>query len=171
MHGSLWLLTAPADSLQRLIGELAARLHAPAFAPHVTLLGDLAGDVQDLKARARGLAAQLAPLDVAVVTARGYGERFRALVLDLEATPALIAARKRAEALFGTSGATAFNPHLSLAYGDIEPAQAAQLAAGLASPPQRLRFDRLALTNASAHTPIERWRLYAEFGLAAHERT
>ncbi|MBM4201153.1 MAG: hypothetical protein FJ189_07690, partial [Gammaproteobacteria bacterium] len=54
----LWLLPEPASHhrLGRSIEDLTARIGAPPFEPHVTLLGSLPGDASDLIDRARRLA-------------------------------------------------------------------------------------------------------------------
>ena len=146
------------------ISELARVHGGPAFAPHVTVLGRVAGSrdafVPRLARLARGTSAFTVALD-------GIGmerEYFRALYAHARAEE-LPALRARAEEAFGVAAGEPYRPHVSLFYGDIaEPARAA-LAARL-EPEVHLCFraGRLELWDTAG--PVLGWSRVAVAALA-----
>ena len=166
MACSLWL--SPPEPLygrlSGLIGALASRLGTEAFAPHITLLSGLAGD--GLDARLLRLGRGLAPFEVRL---QGVGlgtEFFHCVFAGAASTPALLAARSRATEVFGVGGSEAFDPHLSLAYGNLGSAEknAARAAAGdLAA----LSFSVDSIDLMDTGGEVARWRRLARVPLSS----
>lgn len=117
---SLWFRPSGeiASSLKRRIRELSEEYNSPAFEPHLTLLGGLKGDEEDLVQKTISLASLLKPFDI-VLTKAGYRDRyFQSLFVHVQESEELKNARQKAEQLFGKSGGE-YMPHLSLMYGDF----------------------------------------------------
>ena len=132
---SLWLLPPPREraAWRALIRRLADAFDAPAFEPHVTLLGGIAGPRRQVLAAAREWAASIAP-----PTARPRGlahldEYYRCVFVELEKTPELLAARRRAKTIFDRAGSD-YMPHLSLLYGRFDAATKRRAIAAVADP-------------------------------------
>ena len=163
---SFWLMPAPADAqfLAAIVGELAARFDAPAFAPHLTVAGDVAVDPAALSAELAALAGATRPFSTPVadiVTGAAYFQSFYA---SFERAGPLLALKRAAVAagLGGQEGS--FTPHVSLLYGHPEEAakQAAAREMRDALAGRTIAFDRIALTNSSQATPIAEWRIVAD---------
>lgn len=157
---SYWCLPCAADAPRyaAIIDALALAQGAPAFAPHLTLatLSGPADDLQDVIAALRGLVLQPLAIDGTDVFTTSLFVRFRA-------SGALLAARRRMEALPGLRPGRAFDPHISLCYGpppDLAPLGAA-LHALLARP---VSFDRLAAVDISL--PVETYEEVAGWRMA-----
>ena len=165
---SLWWLppTALADRLQGVIDSLAARLESPPFPPHVTVEGGLSGHTEELAATlAAHASARLGPelVQIGVGTESAWN---RLLYLDLARSPAVDQARVEAcTALGRTVTPSTFRPHLSLAYGQLDPETRQQLAAALrlALPP----FHPVALALVDTRGQVEDWWVVQRWPLAA----
>lgn len=114
----LWL--APTGktyhALRETITNLSKAHHAPAFEPHVTLLGSLQGTEEDISVRSLQLGASLPPFDIQL-TEPAYGDQyFQCVFLKAQKNPALMNAHELASKLFAKDPVP-YMPHLSLLYG------------------------------------------------------
>ena len=118
---SLWLLPKPRKRVawRALICRLADTFEAPPFEPHVTLLGGIAASPAAVVDAAREWTASAAPLSAHPRAVACHDEYYRCVFVELEKTPELIAARRRAEDMFAHEGGDYF-PHLSLLYGHLD---------------------------------------------------
>ena len=161
---SLWLLACPEDEawLQAIIDDLARRRGGPVFRPHLTLMGDLARDAQDLARTLGAIAAAARPFAAQVAGVETTEAYFRALYAAFPIGPDLGALR--AAAATATGGAAAgFVPHVSLFYGRPTTGtiheEAEALARSLAG--RAVRFDRVAAVASAQEIPIADWRIAA----------
>jgi len=157
--------------LRREIEALAAQSAGDVFDPHVTLIGSLAGEPAGLVGRTRAIAASLAPFDVAlgaVVARPADPNRYRRLFSAVVPSPPVLAANTASRASFAVEDGDVYEPHLSLAYADVD----AEAFAGLKDTADRagiagLTFtvDRLELWRTEGAVPG--WRLVESFRLGA----
>jgi 2'-5' RNA ligase len=151
---SLWLLPADPDAawLRERMQQLATRHGGPAFEPHVTLhVGPQSVDlaVEPLMA---AQARQARPLVLECADTAHSDAYYKALFVRLAADRAdgagLRAMRHCLVAALETAGAPAsdyaFDPHLSLLYGNFDAAVRQELAAAQRLSGRRIRFDRVA---------------------------
>lgn len=135
MSYHLWLKPsgAPYEMLAAAIRELARRLGAPVFAPHVTLLGHLdeAGE-DEHRRRTELLARELRPFSIVLADAAHGDAYFQCVFLRAQPSAALLDAHARARRVFGGSDRP-FMPHLSLVYGLYPQARRRAIIAGLAA--------------------------------------
>ncbi len=168
-HGlSLWLtLEGPARArLRDLIAGLASRLGGPAFEPHVTLLPGLAGPEGELRPRAAELAQGLAAFPVRLTRVGGRDEYFRCLYVEADGGAALAETFGRACRLLGHFPREPFFPHLSLAYGRLEPAARAALCKELAPLVQgRCEAGQLSLVRTEG--PVSAWSILSAWPLGS----
>ncbi|MDA8364611.1 MAG: hypothetical protein M0Z84_12555 [Gammaproteobacteria bacterium] len=161
----LWLLPQPVDVLRQLICELAQTHGTPQFAPHLTLLGGLRMPRLALADTAARLAATSPPLTLEPLSINGEPDRFRCLYVRLALTGGLARIRHRAETLMRQPG-TAFLPHLSLYYGNMNVTERTRLAQELMIRlPATITVDRLALVDTSGE--VEDWNEVAAFALSS----
>jgi len=162
---SLWLVPdgAAYELLAARIRTLAASHGGPVFPPHVTLLGGLSDEHEQVVASARRLVGSMAALRVRLMSAMVRDEYFRRLVLEAEPTPPLVEAR--AEALRALEvAARPYEPHLSLLYGWADVTEA---DAGV-DLPLVLTCRRLAVWRTEGI--VERWRPLGSAELAPGSR-
>lgn len=120
---SLWLMPSGqvGEALAGIITELGREFLAPVFPPHVTLLGGLKGAIPELTIRARLVAEQLGPYDLALGRLDYLDEYYRCLFVRILETEPVLRANDIARRVFGRLGGPAYMPHLSLLYGDFTP--------------------------------------------------
>jgi 2'-5' RNA ligase len=118
---SLWLRPAAAAAARfaELIDTWARCLGTPRFEPHITFGTITATTDAEATARARQLAARLAPVPIHLVGAGHTDAYFRCLYLRAEKTPQLLAAYRLACAELEQPMAADFMPHVSLVYGTL----------------------------------------------------
>ena len=180
---SLWLLPADPDAawLRERMQQLATRHGGPAFEPHVTLhVGPQSVDlaVEPLMA---AQARQARPLVLECADTAHSDAYYKALFVRLAADRAdgagLRAMRHCLVAALETAGAPAsdyaFDPHLSLLYGNFDAAVRQELAAAQRLSGRRIRFDRVAAVRpAPGSVDLARvadWEVFGHCRLGPHE--
>ena len=165
---SLWLLPPPREGAawRALIRRLAADFDAPVFEPHVTLLGGIAAPPSQALAAAREWAQSSPPLLARPRAIACRNEYYRCVFVELEKTPELLAARRRAERIFKRAGG-AYLPHLSLLYGCYDAATKRRAVAAVGKLSRAsLRLPCAALVAmAAGGTPAD-WEVAEVFPLA-----
>lgn len=151
------------EAKERLDGRIAAfaeRFGTPTFPAHVTVAGRLDPDPEKLKPMLTEVARAHAPVAITLGECDGDARWFRCLFHHVARTPGLDALH---EAIVGP---TQWQPHLSLCYGDLGPAEKTLLIAAT-EPPLGGDFlaDTLHLWNTDG--PVEDWRPVASFPLGA----
>ncbi len=115
----LWLMPTGEtyESLAGIIRHLSHQYGGPLFEPHVTLLGGMEGEEEEICHNTMRLAQGLRPFDVQL-TKPGYQDSyFRCLYLHVQETPSLMEAHAQARIILNQQEELQFQPHLSLLYG------------------------------------------------------
>lgn len=161
---SVWLVPdAPAwDVLDTLVLATSRRLGTPRFSPHLTLVGGV-GHGPEVVAGAAELAHGTPALDLRLVRSVHRAEHFRAVVLETEPSEPL--SELHARAMRALPGDTRpFEPHVSIAYGEVPEAGRAAVAAELAARlPLPVRVSRLEVWSTEGEP--EEWARLAAFPL------
>ena len=164
---SIWL--CPGGEAERdlaaEISDLTLISGTDAFAPHVTLIGDLDGPPPrtfDLCRRYR----PAGPVRARVTAVSATDAFFMALFLDVKPLPDLHPMRQAIGAALGRD-VPHFRPHLSLAYGHAPGLGDAALHAGLAGRHvgRQILLDRLCVVASTRHRPIRDWQVLHEIPL------
>lgn len=169
---SLWLVPSGAqyDSLHQLMCELAARYPSHCFVPHVTVVGEVKGSLEEATRRARALARRTGPLEARLTTiAWAPDEYYRAFYLVVEETPAFT---KLYEDTCEIAGKCHRRPyHLSLLYTDklsdqekVAIRDSLYAARGGPAFGMPIRITRLLMCSTSG-LPPEQWTCPAEIRL------
>mgnify|MGYP001597484420 CR=1 FL=1 len=119
---SMWLIPTGKtyEELRQIIYNLSQRHSSPIFEPHITLIGKLFGEERDLVEKTRQLAFNVSPFDIRLngLDLKYSEEYFKSLFIDIEKTPKIIAANKKAKQVFNQEDGN-YRPHLSLVYGNF----------------------------------------------------
>ena len=166
---SLWLMPCAEQlgALTALVAELAPAFGAPAFVPHVTIQGDLAMDLDILAAHTQVLATTSAALCWPVQSVASSAQFFRCLYVRFAGTQAFDALQRTALGFTGTASGLSPFPHLSLAYGQLQPQhQTVSDALHTRFAGESICFDRIAICRSSKDVPIDEWKVLLDYPLA-----
>ena len=169
---SIWLRASEAQEalLAGTMVRLSAQLGGIAFAPHVTIQGDIGAPLEDLKSTLQTVAATVAVQNWRVQAVEHTAHFFRYLYLRFADEPVFGALQTAVQRFTQTAHGLSPFPHLSLAYGqaqpDTEPARAT-LASEFTA--QVLVFDRLAIARSARDVPISEWSCIAQYPLTGSD--
>ncbi len=118
---SLWVMPSGEvyTRLAQTILQLSAEHSTPAFEPHVTVLGGVLGDEEEIASRCLELSRALRPYEVRLASVDYRDEYFRCLFLRAEETEDVREANRKAREVFGRREDPPYLPHLSLMYGNL----------------------------------------------------
>ncbi|WP_227268550.1 2'-5' RNA ligase family protein [Roseobacter weihaiensis] len=160
---SIWLCPEArfAALLQDEIMRLTAISGTDVFAPHVTLLGDLAADPRATSDHCGRLAGAQEPISVMVKGLCQTDQYYMSLFLDLD-IPAHLGDMRAKLAMSLLGGAPGrFRPHISLAYGirteGLQTEDLRRLERAFLD--QVFCLDRICVVAAAKKVPISAWRV------------
>ena len=137
---ALWLM--PTGEVKRQLATtilaLSKEYSTPAFEPHVTLLGGIVGPLPETMTKAAKLAQLLHPFVLRLTTVGFLEEYFRCLFIRVAPTNLLVKAHRVASEVFQVRFQSAYMPHLSLMYGNLDPQRQESIIAALG---RRLDFE------------------------------
>ncbi|WP_282078200.1 2'-5' RNA ligase family protein [Epibacterium ulvae] len=169
---SLWLVPdAPTrETLAADILSLTRASGTAPFVPHITLAGDLPDTSDDIAAIVQRIAAQARPIRLTVAEVAQGDQFFKSLFLRLDRSPQITQLRAHCTALGETIDQASFDPHISLAYGDMpkearqEAMQAARRWVGTS-----IEVSAISLVQSSSETPIQDWQILHRFPLIGQD--
>jgi hypothetical protein len=137
--------------LRRTIEQLAQKLDAPMFEPHISLIGNLDGTEEEIIKKSESLAKSLKPF-TAVLTEPAYRDsHFQCLFMLVDKAPLLMEAHRIASESFNKT-LSDFMPHLSLVYGSYPEEQKKSVIAHLPTE-IKMSFDVSGLYLVRANSP------------------
>ncbi|PWT77149.1 MAG: hypothetical protein C5B46_00250, partial [Proteobacteria bacterium] len=169
-RGAVWIRPTGAalhriDQAVRVIRE---RVQGPPIKPHIALLSGVETTEEQAMLHLRHLARRLDPIVVRLGRIEWRHEYYRALFAVAEPLEELTAAHRLAAEIFEIPSSDPFEPHVSLAYGDLHEPLQSQLAIGIRGALDvEFTARAVGLANATADRAITDWRVVSElpFGL------
>jgi hypothetical protein len=167
---SVWLLPSAVqlDALTAVVERLAPVFGEPVFVPHATIQGDVAMDLQALCAAVHDLAKSHPVCRWRMGAVEHSPHFFRCLYLRLQEDGGFSSLQRVMQAATGVADGLSPFPHVSLAYGQMNPQGLAWVQAlqdqfvG-----QDLVLDQLAVYRSSKQVPIAEWACVARYPLQA----
>ena len=104
---------------QKLIEDLARKQKGSTFVPHITVLGDILMEEEEVLMKSRELARLHHPLSVILNEVAAGAEFYRCVFVRAEKTPTLLRLYEHACQVFEMTPGD-FMPHLSILYGDYD---------------------------------------------------
>jgi len=165
---SVWLLpeAVQEEVLTQTISSLSTQLGESAFAPHVTIQGDLFQSPEQLAEPLSRLAAETPVQRWRVQRLECSSHFFRCLFLRFAHEPVFDHLQSELKACTRTHEGMSPYPHLSLAYGQLRPEtmkQRDELSNIFNA--REIVFDRLAVCRSSKEIPITDWLIVAQYPL------
>lgn len=164
----LWLKPDHAGYQQfaELINSLSQRFGTPRFEPHITLLSRLLGTEAQLTPLILQLTTHRTPFTVRCAGIRFTDDYFRCLFVSVKSDSALSSLYRDAKSVIPNQDDRAFQPHISLMYGDISVAEKQAIAAELGEW-NSVEFRIAGVSLYSAIGGPEEWRQIREFSFGA----
>ena len=118
MKYSLWLIpNNPVYSkLKFVVDGLAASHNNPAFEPHLTLIGDIEGEIPEINEKMQSLVDTAKDLELTLSEVSISTTFFQSVFVRVKSTAALMQLNMDAKKLFNLEN-NFFMPHISLFYG------------------------------------------------------
>ena len=143
-----------------LIEDLSEKYGSKLFEPHVTVLGDIAGDEQDVIAKAHIAVTGHKPFEVNLTSAGYTNEFFRQLFVKAEKSEQLFKLHKDARKVYGMPSKDAYAPHLSLLYGEHPTATKEETIKEIGKDfGDTFMADAIYVVLSSKDVPIEEWNV------------
>ncbi|MEM6723207.1 MAG: 2'-5' RNA ligase family protein [Bacteroidota bacterium] len=161
---SLWLVPEK-DTFKQfkgIIEKLSFEHRSPMFLPHITLLGTLPGDMDELSKKMERLAMTTGPIEVSSLELQYHDTYFRSLFLRIDPVEALVELQETASDVFGVEQDAIFFPHLSLMYGAT---QQEDIINELDEDELTILFECDALQLVQTNGPVTIWEPVAEIRL------
>jgi 2'-5' RNA ligase len=165
IRASVWIRPT-GDALERVVRaiRIAHRsTNGPPIQPHVSLLGGIETTTASADLKLKHLAARLKPFEIRLGDIDWRDEYYRCLFVTVEPSEALERAHRLAHEAFEMMPPDPFEPHISIAYGNVDESVKESVAEDLNG-----RVDAaftamtVALVNASESVPIPEWRTLME---------
>ncbi|KAI8801533.1 RNA ligase/cyclic nucleotide phosphodiesterase [Cladochytrium replicatum] len=152
---SLWLCSADAALqayLRSVVDALADEYNSPKWDPHITLIGSVALDPEELLERLSTLSSSRS-LSVTLPNVAIKDLYFQCVMAKVEETWELMELNRKARDLFGKTGDPSFWPHMSLVYGhfgeDEKRAMAKRIEENWDVVGRTVRIDRIQVWNTN----------------------
>ena len=119
MKYSIWVIPPePAFSiLQRTINELAEKYGGPVFEPHMTILGNVSGELPEIEKKLKELASHIDKLELGLGPVSFSTTYFQSVLARVNSNAKLMQLNLDVKKIFGMEN-DVFMPHISLLYGD-----------------------------------------------------
>jgi 2'-5' RNA ligase len=150
------------DRLALILKRLSSRCKAPEFPPHVTLVGSIVSEHEELIQKSALVAAAIQSITIRLGKIDFRDEYFQTLFVHAGPKAQLQQAYRAACRILGREAAPDFMPHLSLLYGTFPQTLKNKIIAELGGQ-LRVQFKVRSLCLYQTQGAVERWRQVAEF--------
>lgn len=127
-----------------MIDRLSNRYHGPRFDPHMTLLGDIDGNLSAVEQKIKDLAKGLEKLELTLGPVSFSTTYFQSVFVRVNSNAKLMQLNLEAKKLFDMEN-NVFMLHISLLYGDHDMATREKAAASVDLPSSSFIADKLLL--------------------------
>ena len=164
---SIWLLPER-DSRSRfrdIILRLSKKLKSPAFPPHCTLYGRLKIPISKIIPAVDHLSKSIDQFSTIVKKLKTGRTKWKSLFLTIEKKEEMEKSYSYCKKLFLSSRNYLFDPHISIAYGNVTPEKLHYATKGI-DIPKHLSFSSIAVVRTGEN--IEEWEVVFQRHLKAH---
>lgn len=116
---SIWAIPSSKayERLSEVIYFLSKKYYAPIFEPHITIIGGLKGEKNNLINKTEELASKINPYKAELTQISFLNDYFKSLFVNVRKTQEVIRPNFKAERIFNKKSCSEYMPHLSLIYG------------------------------------------------------
>ncbi len=115
---SIWLIPKGQvqSNLNSIIQQISSHFSSSIFDPHLTLLGQIEDDHENILSAFQKLGRSCSPLTLQIESIAYEDVYFRSLYFKIGQSPQLLALNREARAIFKRKSEALFSPHISLLY-------------------------------------------------------
>ena len=156
---SIWLVPEgeQREFYRKLIEDLAREYKGPIFFPHITVLGNICMEEENLLLKLRELAGLHRPFSVALHEVAAGSEFYRCVYIKAKKSRPLLQLYDDACRIFEKKPED-FMPHLSILYGEYDMTLKKKIASGIEIK-DTLYLDSLCIYETSPNLDPKDWRL------------
>lgn len=170
---SIWLMLDPEthQKIKNIISKICNKYGTPYFEPHITLIGSIEGDEEEIKRKTADLVTGTGPFKVALSGVELADNYFKTIYTPIVDNEEISEANLRAKGKFDKLGMPKYMPHLSFAYGNFTPEERAEIGALI----EQELSDRTAIVEGFSLYKtdgfVENWVNIGEFKLNERKRS
>jgi 2'-5' RNA ligase len=162
---SLWLM--PRKELYRdlalRIEELARDYGSDSFEPHVTLLGDVPGEKEEVIRKAGALCKGRKPFEITLTYVDYTGQASKALFIKAEKPAPLESLHRDARKAYSMPSKSGYAPHLSLLYGNHPTGEKEDAIRRMGKEfGKEFTADAIFVVHCSSNVPVKDWHVVQE---------
>ena len=161
-----WLL--PPKEVQaeykKVIDKYSGRLKTPSFEPHITILGTVKGDREEIIGKVEKIALNISPIEIMISDITISTTYHQCVFARIKPTPSLLDAHLDLKDVLDSTTKGMYVPHMSLIYGDISLKEKNEIAEEIQLTTSNFQADRLCVVNTDDLDP-KTWTHVAEFEL------
>lgn len=168
MKYGLWLQPTGKsyEDLQNLINELARKFDCPVFEPHVTLLGGIDVNLEELISKTEKLAKLSSSFKIKLENTSFSSTYFQNVFYLVEPNKDLLDLRIKLHGFFPNKVDEAYFPHFSLTYGDYSAEQRQEILEYVENKNLRFGFEISSINISQAETKdTKTWSVTQKFSL------
>lgn len=164
VRAALWIPpSSPAiEPINDLMQKARQAFGGPVFKPHVTLATGIECTIADAELKLKKLALAVTPFTVELGRVEWRDDYFRALFLTVALSTSLAGAKAEAHTAFEINPPEPYEPHLSLAYGNLQNGAREQFAESVGNPDIYFTAEKVQLVTAVSNQPASAWQVVAE---------
>ena len=119
---SIWLCPDPSEdsSIQPLVDDYCSRFNSPSFSSHITLFGRVDADPETTFSFLSDCVSGLGLISLNMLGVKTGSPPWKTLYLQVDKTESLVRLQKEINQYLNVYRHYEFDPHLSLAYGNLE---------------------------------------------------
>lgn len=144
MKYTIW--TAPSEplysQLQGIIDDLGAKYNAPHFPPHMTILGSVEAELEDVKHKVEKVAKKFVPFEVILGPVSFSTTFFQSVFVRVNSNASLLQLNLDLKQKLDKEN-NVFMPHISLMYGDHDMETREKITHDLIVPQAHFMIDEL----------------------------
>jgi 2'-5' RNA ligase len=158
---SIWLIPPEPlySQLKEVISELSNTYDSPLFEPHLTLVGNISKELNEIESYLENLALRIGKIELKIGTVSFSTTYFQSVLVRVDSAAELMQLNLDIKELFDLEN-NVFMPHMSLLYGNHSMAIREKVALEVKIAPQSFVVDKFVVTPATSD-PKE-WRHVAE---------
>ncbi len=160
MAYSIWLMSSDKgvqEYLDGVVKGLALEYGGVEFEAHMTLLGDVGGDWEEVKEGCKRLARESKSFMAETGSIEYSTTYYQCVFVRLKPSPELMELYVRAKEVFGLEKPSVLMPHVSLFYGDLEYSKRDEISKAVEFEEQKFLLDTLVVTPSGADVDPSGW--------------
>ena len=170
MAYSLWLIPSEINQkkyLSNLVKNLADKHLGPIFEPHLTILGDVQLELDELSEKVKRVAEKSPVVQLETSSVEYSTTYYQCIFVRVKPTPELMQLYDDLKDALELKKPSVFMPHISLFYGNLSYQERQEVVSSLQIDTQKFTSQTIVITPSGADVEPEKWDHLLELALSA----